>query len=140
MGEHTKEPWEWEQHMRGDGQPEQGWEIRGDSENEVEGFVADLYAKEDARRIVACVNACKGIATETLEGLHGVVDVHESALAFAEERARADASEAALKEAVGLLRRAVGMWGPDPFETADDDFSTEVRAFLDGLDTPEDTP
>lgn len=60
---HTPEPW-----------IVNGW-IRIESEHE-HGFVNDGWiigdldgpdAKENARRIVACVNACKGISTKTLE-------------------------------------------------------------------------
>lgn len=52
MSEHTKEPWVAEE--RNDGQFDIYDHKRGE-------LIADLVKNEDASRIVACVNACKGI-------------------------------------------------------------------------------
>lgn len=64
MSEHTKEP----------------WRIPDDRQLEIEGEYGDAVARvhadggthdfHDARRIVACVNACSGIDTEFLERTH----------------------------------------------------------------------
>lgn len=66
MSEHTPEPWyvrdEWDGEPRiaiGGPQPDHDFEIAC-----LEGFP---HPKANARRIVACVNACRGIETEKLE-------------------------------------------------------------------------
>lgn len=73
MQEHTKEPWEyWENDRTGFG-------VKMPRKNKTR-FGAEPYAviggfepddldemKANARRIVACVNACAGISTESLE-------------------------------------------------------------------------
>lgn len=60
MSEHTKEPWKlllWD---------DESFSIHTDNDDPVVHFSSDdLY--EDARRIVACVNACAGISTSLLE-------------------------------------------------------------------------
>lgn len=56
-------------------------------------------------------------------------NTHERAITAWNKRVEARADDA-----VRLLQKAVGMWGPDSFELADDEFSIEVRAFLDDLD------
>jgi hypothetical protein len=66
---HTPEPWEWSEHHF-NAPPYEG---RLNNECGIYppdgecGPVALVGGKEDARRIVACVNACKGIKTESLE-------------------------------------------------------------------------
>lgn len=66
---HTREPWEWSEHQF-NAPPYEG---RLNNECGIYppdgecGPVALVGGKEDARRIVACVNACKGIKTESLE-------------------------------------------------------------------------
>ena len=67
--EHTKEPWEWSEH-KFNAPP-----FEGTLDNECGiyppdgeiGPVAIASGKNDARRIVACVNACAGVTTEELE-------------------------------------------------------------------------
>ena len=66
---HTREPWEWSEHtfnappFEGTLERECGiYPPLGES-----GPVAIASGKEDARRIVACVNACTGIPNEVLE-------------------------------------------------------------------------
>lgn len=59
MSEHTKEPW--------------GIGRNGDNGIEITSnngmyFVAEVTDEDDARRIVACVNACAGISNERLAG------------------------------------------------------------------------
>lgn len=55
MSQHTKEPWK-QSITDSDGY----WIDTGDK------YVARAYKKEDAKRIVACVNACAGISTASL--------------------------------------------------------------------------
>ena len=70
MGEdkHTKEPWDVEDIKFG-----VGYGINGRDGDAVVWWASDLEPNngipegEDARRIVACVNACAGIPTEDLE-------------------------------------------------------------------------
>jgi hypothetical protein len=47
------------------------------------GPVSEPQSTEDARRIIACVNACKGIPTEELEQVKSIDDL--SALAYSIE-------------------------------------------------------
>ena len=53
--EHTPEPWSY-------GEDNDGWYVEKDRLQ-----IAHGLSEEDARRIVACVNACAGIPTEVLE-------------------------------------------------------------------------
>ena len=69
MSGHTKEPWDWSEHkfnsapFEGTLDAECGiYPPLGES-----GPVAIASGKENARRIVACVNACAGIPTDDLE-------------------------------------------------------------------------
>lgn len=66
MSEHTKEPWEAFTKCPG----ECCWALRSatkDEHGEKEEISFPEMSGEDARRIVACVNACAGISTENLE-------------------------------------------------------------------------
>jgi hypothetical protein len=69
MNAHTKEPWA--QHVD---EPDAIVAVANPHESllTVDGDygMAKLYNVEDARRIVACVNACAGIPTEQLEQSH----------------------------------------------------------------------
>lgn len=60
MSEHSPEPWFKDLTY-----------IYDDNENPVGPILSSNgdYSEQDARRIVACVNACKGIETEAIEGL-----------------------------------------------------------------------
>ena len=53
--EHTQEPWSY-------GEDNDGWYVEKDGLQ-----IAHGLTEEDARRIVACVNACAGIPTDVLE-------------------------------------------------------------------------
>lgn len=111
MSEHTKEPWDWCVFSSF------GRLSVPDSPNDVHGYVAIIKQGEkkeiasldffrdsnttlaNARRIVACVNACAGVSTDALEGAgecaeHGVIPTlaaqykaDADALLFAAERA-----------------------------------------------------
>ena len=74
MSEHTKEPWVYETECA------YGWDIRGDeiwiasvqnshanSGRPQTGFPSQVEGLANARRIVACVNACRHIPSEELE-------------------------------------------------------------------------
>lgn len=64
MREHSKEPWKVEEtHVCG----QLAWEITSDTDLIVAGESGTPL--EDARRIVACVNACAGKTTEELEAI-----------------------------------------------------------------------
>lgn len=67
--EHTKEPWEWSEHQF-NAPPFEGTLDHEcgiyPPDGEI-GPVAIASGKNDARRIVACVNACAGVTTEELE-------------------------------------------------------------------------
>ena len=62
---HTKEPWEAFTECPG----ECCWLIRTveDEEGRSELITSPETSEEDARRIVACVNACAGLSNESLE-------------------------------------------------------------------------
>ena len=64
MTEHTPEPWFWDAGDHGIDSSQPYCHVYVDDETTI---TTDISAT-NARRIVACVNACKGIETETLEG------------------------------------------------------------------------
>lgn len=102
MSEHTKEPWRISQY---------GNVVAGDNNNftnevRVKGFTlsSGKTCEDNARRIVACVNACEGIPTEVLEsGPHRIIQRYAAA-----ERQR-DELLAALKDLHKAYRMAVGL-------------------------------
>lgn len=59
---HTKEPWSAEQPENAN-----GWWILCDSQGQEIGSCDGGYEEEDAKRIVACINACEGLTNEQLE-------------------------------------------------------------------------
>jgi hypothetical protein len=70
---HAREPWSWDVE-------EGGYEVRTADDK----LVAQLWDSHDARRVVACVNACEAISTEALET--GVVaELVEALKRFIEE-------------------------------------------------------
>jgi hypothetical protein len=98
MSEHTKEPLEYEQNMRGDGTPDLGYYVFGGLDGEP---IADVTTEDDARRLVACWNACREIKTEALEAGTGPFLLVEVRAATD----RADAVEVRADEAEKLLER-----------------------------------
>ena len=65
---HTKEPWEYVTPCPG----ECCWHLQQKDAENFNGFETinqPELSKEDARRIVACVNACEGLSTEVLENI-----------------------------------------------------------------------
>jgi hypothetical protein len=68
--EHTAEPWEWSEHKFNappfEGTLEHECGIYPVPDGEI-GPAAIASGKDNARRIVACVNACAGVTTEELE-------------------------------------------------------------------------
>ena len=102
-GEHTPEPWHWRRGASpSDGEYDYGI---GAAINEHNHCIAETFGRVDtnvrpdaeanARRIVACVNACRGIETADL-----VQDVPPDSPAGIARKAvkRADAAEGALKK------------------------------------------
>ncbi|MDM5117230.1 hypothetical protein [Aeromonas hydrophila] len=66
-----------------------------------DGYIADVDTKDNARRIVACVNACRGLPTDELEQKGVVAAVGTQLLELESQR---DELLAALEEG----RRAIG--------------------------------
>lgn len=67
---HTKEPWEYGEDCDSE------WYVKRAETNEQLAFTvvsAPGIAEANARRIVACVNACKGVSTEWLEANKSIV-------------------------------------------------------------------
>jgi hypothetical protein len=65
---HTKEPWEYVTRCPG----KCCWNLKQIGAEDLNGFEMINYpelSKDDARRIVACVNACAGLTTENLENI-----------------------------------------------------------------------
>lgn len=90
MSEHTKEPWPQPEYDNDDCSSFQWWEIPG---------VGRIYSKEDASRIVACVNACEGVPTDDLVALKRPGDLSWVA-AFSQTIKQRDELAAALTEYV----------------------------------------
>lgn len=87
MGEqkHTPEPWVVV--AKGDEADGVDYFINQESDCSISGLVASWLSREDARRIVACVNACAGISTEGLEsGKWTVTVVARELLVVIEQR------------------------------------------------------
>lgn len=94
MSKHTPEPWKVQHPHAG----QRGWEIADSSGlNQVSQDVTEA----NARRIVACVNACRGLPTDELEQKGLVAAVGTQLLDVERQR---DELLAALEEA----RRAIG--------------------------------
>jgi hypothetical protein len=87
--------------------------------------IADCSNEEDARRIVACVNACKGVKTETLEN---VPDRSIGFFAYSDLREQRDELAEALREMGDWL--AYGLDKPDGAEPTAADYkrAEEVAA------------
>lgn len=128
---HTTEPWE--QDTYGD--------IR-----DANGSPVNMYARENRPRIVACINACAGIETEKLEGMHVDDAIHDIAVDSLIETKRADAAEALLEDGIGALQNILNGLSVDPNHDQDETwgnarrkarkFLNAARAFL-GKDTGE---
>lgn len=63
-----------------------------------DGFIADVDTKDNARRIVACVNACRGLPTEELEQKGLVAAVGTQLLDLDESLTQARAHASAYKD------------------------------------------
>lgn len=128
MSEHTKEPWVYETECA------YGWDIRGDeiwiasvqnshvaNSRPQTGFPSQIEGFANARRIVACVNACADLPTELLESLEcGLIPANETAAGYGERATEAERLLAALV--------------PSDFDEHPEDFTQEwhaARAFLD---------
>ena len=114
---HTKEPWYVVDSPWGDGT----WINAGAPDPHHEGFVADCEdingdvdkdtARSNARRIVACVNACAGFNTDFLEGPCGnLFDAMDGLLKAKQQR---DDLLAALESMVQIARMTIG-WSCTP--------------------------
>ena len=93
MSEHTREPWE-QNDNRITGHNKTGVTLFNDLE------------PDDARRIVACVNACEGIATETLENRikYTFTDVEKRNKELEAQLAASQQREAELREIIAEAR------------------------------------
>lgn len=104
MGEYTPEPWRYEEFLAASETDDEWWAHIWGADGASAVCTVNWTYNDDgdpeanARRIVACVNALAGVPTETLE---------QECTVAASLKARADASEAALERAVGLLRGLV---------------------------------
>lgn len=125
--EHTAEPWTID--LRGGalvlrGKATEAVATLPRPETEGYGVVSGVERRANARRIVAAINACAGIETETLkEG--PLVEVQDRA-GVAE--ARTDAAEALLDECSQRLRKCIVAAGSD--EKYADIAVADYRAFL----------
>ena len=83
---------------------------------------------ENARRIVACVNACSGIRTEALEHRAHMLNAHDDTIA--ELKRQRDELLAALGAAVPLIKQARLDWCDQNTESYDEDVVTPYDAIL----------
>lgn len=98
MSEHTKEPWDLELTESIAGKLD-----KLILEKKTEKWIGWTYEESDARRIVACVNACAGIPTGILENddfqkVFDMTVVNETREIIANLKSRAEAAEAKVKE------------------------------------------
>lgn len=117
--EHTKEPWRVWNH---DGD----WTI--EARSPASGFMVDIanasFSEPDARRIVACVNACEGSETELLEKIGAdyskpLIDLINHAKDLTDQR---NELLSALRALYGWQRAEVEHFGA----TTPDDFIIEM--------------
>lgn len=120
--DHCKEPWRI-------GRP--GCVVSDDRVPEISGadavehygghLICESVAERNARRIVACVNACEGIGTEYLEHFGGA-----SFNAFKQQKERAERAEAVIANLISVCTI---------IDESKDDFVNRVRRVLfDGQD------
>ncbi len=108
MSEHTKEPWA----VGADNPPFYAGDTVVLGVKEGLPFVLaqcnhnfDELSRANARRIVACVNACQGIETETLESPGTLAEVVvEGRTRYLEEKSLADELEADLEMAIEFIK------------------------------------
>lgn len=98
MSQHTKEPWEW--HAQGDAN---AYVLLTSDKKWVIGFIQNggllpPTQEANARRIVACVNACAGFSTEVIEIIVRAGGMQHKMTATAAVAAQRDDLLAALKQ------------------------------------------
>jgi hypothetical protein len=105
---HTKEPWVTEE-----AEPSRhgSFYILESDGNRAIGRIFDNNGKENARRIVACVNACSGTSTEWLEGYGKCLGVAKNARNLRDNldflSAQRDGLLAALKESLQSIAAVI---------------------------------
>ena len=87
-----------------------------------------MPAEDNARRIVACVNACTGIRTEALEHRAHMLKAHDYTIA--ELKLQRDVLLAAVGVAIPLIKQARMGWCDQNAESYDDDVVTPYDAIL----------
>ena len=87
-----------------------------------------MPAEDNARRIVACVNACTGIRTEALEHRAHMLKAHDDTIA--ELKRQRDELLAALGVAIPLIKQARLDWRDQNTESYDEDVVTPYDAIL----------
>lgn len=112
MTEHTKEPWRIEPATKKD-----NWRTVG-ANNQVVSIFCGAMDMENARRIVACVNACRGLQTVELER-NGLV------AAVGAELLEADRKLERLLEAFGFIAGCENDWASGVAQRA-------ITAFYEG--------
>lgn len=138
MSEHTAEPWKLTRKN-----PALSVGLRGETPHLDIGriFTGSIEGVANARRIVACVNACAGLPTEELEGLAGehVVAVLRSGRRLSDETARMEKAEARAEELERLLAALLkasdlvdGAWDQDEAVQIYSSAKKEARASLAG--------
>jgi hypothetical protein len=87
-----------------------------------------MPAEDNARRIVACVNACTGIRTEALEHRAHMLKAHDDTIA--ELKRQRDELLAVLGVAIPLIKQARLDWRDQNTESYDEDVVTPYDAIL----------
>ena len=87
-----------------------------------------MPAEDNARRIVACVNACSGIRTEALEHRAHMLKAHDDTIA--ELKRQRDELLKALGAAIPLIKQARLDWCDQSAESSDEDVVTPYDAIL----------
>lgn len=138
MSKHTPEPWkishddsteEWSivtnQHgsIIANVNEETGPELVGSAP-----VMRKMPGLENARRIVACVNACSGIRTEALEHRAHMLNAHDDTIA--ELKRQLDELLAVLGAAIPLIKQARLDWCDQNAESYDEDVVTPYDAIL----------
>ena len=130
--EHTPEPWRYSEVIGG------CWVYAGDREVLAYKHSPDHEGKANARRIVACVNACEGISTDEIEqgrialirsGSQGNIKAEHDRLA-ALNRELVEALEFNAKELENLCKRGNGSWSASRIKADCEGLAEHARAVL----------
>lgn len=135
MTQHTKEPWRIEPATKKD-----NWRIIGANGQVISTFSGNMDM-ENARRIVACVNACAGITVEMLEAMpSGPASLLPMYARLEQQRDQLQAQRDQLAQQLANLERLTGVYFPRGQELRREDHPELFKALQEQQPTPPNLP